>query len=463
MATLPEEILEAIFIKLQPRSRVVDFTECSNEQLSSTLAAICLVRKSWYRIAMPLLYHTVEVYGLVSRRHCSSLNVSRTTFQLGCFLTALLRNRKLASHVKNLKVELTHAGDHVGDDRREFDQVKLCDELLQLWPLKAWKRRNIMKMVEHWHGDAELAVLVPLCNELESLELIAPEIKHFEELMTTALALQRNCRTSPLPKLSTLALHPKARPKRADEALPKDLAELIRLPTIKTLFCAKMACILQHRQERLANITRIHLEDAAMYPLAFPRLFSAFSNLIHLEVRNIEPGHCPFSPESLGSLLQQCATRLVTLTLVLKQQFLLSFIPWTHGPLGALVNLRHLTTTRIALIEGITKRIGSAPPPGRLANTLPVGLETLCIEMCSEIYYEYEPEEAPLAWTAYRAEGQHGFDQFWSPLWTYVTQYCSTAANLRQVELKGLVPEQHNISIPGWSVTKLGSVLLTRD
>ncbi|KAF2773760.1 hypothetical protein EJ03DRAFT_347724 [Teratosphaeria nubilosa] len=181
MTQLPEELLESIFSLLhQPRvSCAADDATCRHE--INTLLDICQASKAFNRIACPFLYRTLTP--LAHSRHDT----------LKCLLETFASKPGLANHV--VEIQYGRLPDDASSASAALDMTtaeQLMNRLdarnMEL-PLPGW-RDKLFRGVLDGVCDAQMAILLALCPNLEVVTFNAPHHLHPFAVKTPGFELE---------------------------------------------------------------------------------------------------------------------------------------------------------------------------------------------------------------------------------------------------------------------------------
>lgn len=196
MARLPEEMLELIFTFLRP---VIKGPEWGcydrNVPLYKTLASICIASKACRRIATPILYHSVELPGPapleIHNNTPVELIAERSRWNAKLLYRSVLRDLTLATCIHELKIEscgaenITRAAylaKHKHFNRLNEEDLERVKQAYKGRHLEYAFKQPLRERVDvgahplegSLHGewdDAEVALLIVLCQNLEYLEI----------------------------------------------------------------------------------------------------------------------------------------------------------------------------------------------------------------------------------------------------------------------------------------------------
>lgn len=250
IARFPEELLLLIFTYLQPTLKVKSWKPCSEKvtALCQSLARVCRVNKICRRIATPLLYRDVELPGAADIP-----DWKRYKCNVKLFFRTILEDPSLAQLVRRLKVEYhgsSETSNQICDDRRiDVLRPAVC-ALLRTLPLSDESQNRItMRALVHY-DDAMLAILIPLCSNLDYLDLTIFEHPHNltgSPLMRTVDEIVNSVEgTNYFSRLETIKLRqshaapsleeePSFQPSEGFRLI--DVNALLRLPALKNVRC----------------------------------------------------------------------------------------------------------------------------------------------------------------------------------------------------------------------------------
>lgn len=200
MDRLPEEILDLIFTHLE---LTMDGRESSivNAMKQGTLASLCRVNRAIYRIAHPILYRFLEV-GHSGRRLIESMRP---------LLITLLRRPELARSVRGLHAIADDDNDRPDQwqqdtlqKRRDTQPLLAAVEELNLPELQA---DHLRTGLARGRQDAEVALLLGLCSEVESIGLIDLEDNTYPLVMYLLDMAARNAESARVLSPRSTSMH----------------------------------------------------------------------------------------------------------------------------------------------------------------------------------------------------------------------------------------------------------------
>ncbi|KAK4620549.1 uncharacterized protein CLAFUR5_10534 [Fulvia fulva] len=183
-SNLPEDLLQNIFIYLQPELVESYIGPCSraNRPLFSSLANVCRASKTCYRLASPLLYDTIEIYG--------TRNYRGSQPAVSGFRPPPKSSGSRSSNLPPLRQVLRRRGKNTDDPKRpgevDLQTREVFDHAIGRLDISQQLQSSLQDGLSHGLEDAMLAVFLALCPEVEHLEMIA--VFSLSDTLTMALA-----------------------------------------------------------------------------------------------------------------------------------------------------------------------------------------------------------------------------------------------------------------------------------
>ncbi|KAK4496981.1 hypothetical protein PRZ48_011430 [Zasmidium cellare] len=453
MPNIPEEILQQIFSYLQPELSDEYWRGCSleNRPKYTTLAAICRASKTCHRLATPILYHTIEIYGPNNYRQMhDKLDLSGLPANIKPLLRTLMSNSSLAVEVKEIKIEqfeicppyaLESKKNKEESARKAFemfhgnwlcndDTAKPVDQSLRpRFPLDVFApgtlkeedqdrasvvvrelglsdglQLHLEEAIATGLEDGEVAIVLALCSNLEHLELPAlfglrmSLVVAVAEELIDHLAIDEDLDAwqpqPPFSKLRELIFRNEVAP-HLDFCTQIDYVGLIRAPALETLkgYGLCVASILgQFAPPDCSNLTKLELDHGIVNEWGLDQFLKAFPFLRELSWLSIGGSDVlDVHPEETSACLRDYGHNLEKL--ILNPEFV-GFAPM--GPINTLHKLKHFATTKTMLFGEVDYRTGDrwdvemdAEPP-QLVDVLPTCLEMLEILHTEPEHYIHE-------------------------------------------------------------------------
>lgn len=483
MQPLPEELLSTIFSYLQPKLPE-DISACGsqeNHRMSKTLAAVCRASKQFQRLATPLLYHTIQLYGTTdSYEHPPSVSGNRPNIKP--LLRTILQNRELAKLVKAVKVEAYECectyNQFQGPERihRQPDPSiqQHCAAALEEIRLTEGIAEEVVDGINRGLEEAELALLMGLLSpSIETFHSIA--VIPFDSAALTSVpwvmsdmadvAEERNL-APPFPKLKEIAFRNENAP---DNGQPFDIGFLgpyLILPSIEKVYGFNMTLCGDEWDYPVCpsdSITRVRTHTTEIEENVVEQVLRKLKGLKEFEVVLEEDLYHPDElPDhgAVGKILRQCGGKLEKLVWDAR----LSYRDFCRadlkiGDLSPLSNLRELAiSVRSFLGDPEDALVWEYAMQSRLVDLLPPSLEILSIlDRYPPPQNSVQDREAPTC----AFESMDRWIRRCLPELVAHPKFMS----LRRIELDNLtwLGELEEAEFEGWRITKSEHMVLHRD
>ena len=389
MLYLPEELLSRICHHLRSTGDYAQLVHVqSHDQLQQcgtdlqTLRAISSSSRACNRAAHSHLYFALDLRNQYGKGIPSRLQL---------FLRTVLERPKFATSLQRLYTEAWDDGSEV----IEKDTTSLGAEILQLCKtavenigLSQQTRHRIQQGLQEYSTDAELTLLLCLCQNVKLFDFTAG-MDYEDSILSDVLKETSNSETSStvqfLPHLSELGVE------HCDTEYTSYMDRLmpyLQLPSLQTFRGFAMSCDADLgliSQSARSNLLHLHLTDSLVDDAGIHSLLRAFPRLQTLEVElgMSTRGASRLAYDEVGKALRQRGTELRRFILNISEAFFVDDED-ESGILGSLKELTKLLTISVPF------RALAGPPPDSddddddrasdaplLADLLPNSLRTL--------------------------------------------------------------------------------------
>ncbi|EME41893.1 hypothetical protein DOTSEDRAFT_37198 [Dothistroma septosporum NZE10] len=417
-SSLPEELLHSIFSHLQPKLAEPYEGPCSkaNRLLCSTLVNVCRVNKTCYRLASPLLYETIEIYGPKNYRR-SRPALSGYPSNLLPLVRTLCGNAVLAKQVKQIKIEqFEHtppdASQQLLDQFHDFfrkpksdrskvrprksntrdgpakvdDETRaIIERAIEPFGLSPDLRDDLQDGLYHGLEDAMLAVVLPLCTQIVHLEFMA--IFGLSDTLTMAVVDELATKYEapilsegrPFEKLHSLAVRNEIAPRLDFGFCLDEITPLLKAPNLRTLRGYCLQCVSCTGNPPPANVsptlTRFQIDRGVLDDAGVELAFQFFPGLREISYTEGDMIEWNFNAESFGDQLRNHGANLERLILdqvEVGQECL--------GDLSSLQKLTHFSVDVSILLGGNDDETDTQwDDIAQMVDKLPVSLNFLAL------------------------------------------------------------------------------------